>query len=112
MRITLIALILVSTLSGAPEFETIKMQCQGSYSNFQKSDLRSVPISGIYIEISEDQVKILGAPGFDSMYSIVTRKETGIGFQIASNTSYGGFLDRFTGQLSLMQEGPAKSDGS
>ena len=69
-------------------------------------------MKGIYVEIAGDRVKVLGAIGFDATYSVITRREDGVGFQLESNPSYGGFLNRFSGQLSIMEKGAVAKDGS
>jgi hypothetical protein len=86
--------------------QAARLQCHGTL-NGSAPDLRDVPISGIYVEVTFDSVKILGAAGFDSTYSVVTRKENGIGFQLKSDSAYGGFLNRLSGELSLSQQGEA-----
>ena len=73
--------------------------------------LQDVPLDGIYIEISGNRVRVFGASGFDGTYAIVTRLEHGIGLEHEFNHSYGGFLNRLSGTLSLAEKGKIGSDG-
>jgi len=101
-----------SALCNAQGAGIAKLQCEGTYDNYASADARDVPIKGIYIEVSDDQIKVLGTVGFDATYSVVTRREDGLGFQLDANSSYGGFLNRFSGKLSLLEKGTTASDGS
>jgi hypothetical protein len=89
--------------------EPTRLQCEGTYDNYTIAGAREIPIKGIYLEISGERVKVEGALGFNATYSIITRKENGIGFQLESNQAYGGFLNRFSGQLSLMEKASAET---
>lgn len=109
--IAITLLVSLSELCNAQDSGLTKLQCEGTYNNYTSSDMRDIPIKGIYLEISSDQVKVLGAPGFDATYSVITRREDGVGFQVESNSSYGGFLNRFSGQLFLTEKGPIAKDG-
>lgn len=99
-------------LCNAQDLSAAKLQCEGIYTNYTLLDMRDIPINGIYIEISGDRVKVLGALGFDSTYSVINRLENGLGIQLDSNKSYGGFLNRFSGQLSLTEKGEVGKGGS
>jgi hypothetical protein len=109
IAITLLASI--SALCNAQDSGVTKLQCEGTYDNYTSADMRDAPVKGIYLEISGDRVKVLGTVGFDATYSVITRRENGVGFQLESNPSYGGFLNRFSGQLSLMEKGAKTEDG-
>ena len=101
----------VAALSVAQEKpQATRLQCQGTFTSFAPQ-LGDVSVSGIYVEVSEDNIKVVGAMGFDSIYSVVSRREEGIGFRLNSDPAYEGFLNRFSGELSLSQKGKAK-DGS
>lgn len=89
-----------------------KLQCDGTYTDYVSTDMRNVPIKGIYVEVSEKKVKIVGAPGFDSPYVISSNAENGVGLQAVSNGDYQGFLNRFSGELSLTQRFDVKQDGT
>jgi len=102
----------VSALCNAQDSGIAKLQCEGTYDNYTTTDVRDVPAKGIYVEVSGDRIKVLGTVGFDATYSVVTRREDGLGFQLESNSSYGGFLNRFSGKLSLLEKGAIASDGS
>ena len=80
-----------------------RLQCDGTYNNYISSDLRDIPVQGIYLEVSDKQVKIVGAPGFDTTYAVTRNLEGGVGFQAHSTKAYSGFLNRFSGQLSLSE---------
>ena len=99
-------------LCNAQDLSAARFQCEGTYSNYTLPDMRDISVNSIYIEISGDRVKVLGAPGFDSTYSVIIRLENGLGIQLDSNKSYGGFLNRFSGQLSLTEKGEVGKDGS
>jgi hypothetical protein len=64
------------------------------------------------VEVSGDRVKVLGAVGFTATCSVITHLGNGLGFKLESDPSYGGFLDRFSEQLSLMEKGAVANDGS
>ena len=110
----LVVFILVysAALCNAQDQSSIKLQCEGTYNDFSTPNLRDIPVKGIYIEISGDRVTVAGAPGFDSVYSVISRLDDGLGFQLNSNISYGGFLNRFSGELNLMEKGKVSKDGS
>ena len=112
IAITLLAS--ASALCNAQESAVTKLQCEGKYYDNTSTDTRTkdVPMKGIYVEISGDRVKVLGAAGFNATYSVITRLENGVGFRLESNPSYGGFLNRFSGQLSLTEKGAVAKDGS
>ena len=110
IAITLLAS--ASAVCNAQDAGITKLQCEGTYDNYTSTDTRDVPVKGIYVEVSGDRVKVLGAVGFDAIYSVITRREDGLGFQLESNPSYGGFINRFSGQLSLMEKGAIAKDGS
>lgn len=110
--IAIMLLASASALCNAQESAVTKFQCEGKYNNYTSTDMRDVPIKGIYVEISGDRVKVLGAVGFQGTYSVITRREDGVGFRLESNPSYGGFLNRFSGQLSIMEKGAVAKDGS
>jgi len=94
--------------SGATDLE-----CHGTYSNYSSANIREIAVSGIYIKVSNDSVKVHGTMGLDANYSVTNRQENGIGIQLASNAAFSGFLNRFSGQLSLMErDGAVKPDGS
>ena len=99
-------------LCNAQDLNATKLQCEGTYTNYTAPDMRDLSVNSIYIEISADRVKVIGAPGFDSTYSVINRIENGLGIQLDSNKSYGGFLNRYSGQLSLMEKGEVGKDGS
>ncbi|WP_447731652.1 hypothetical protein [Rhodanobacter soli] len=87
--------------------------CHGTYSDYSLASVRDSPVSGIYLQVSNDRVKVQGAAGLDGTYSVIHRLENGIGIQIASNQAFSGFLNRFSGKLSLMEkDGMVKPDGS
>lgn len=110
--IAITILISTSSLCNAQDSGITKLQCEGTYDNYTSTDMRDVPVKGMYVEISSDRVKVLGSAGFDASYSVITRRENGLGFQLESNRSYGGFLNRFSGDLSLMEKGVVENDGS
>ena len=110
--ISLTSLVLVSSLCSAQDLGTTKIQCEGTYNNYSSTDMRDLPVKGMYVEISGDRVKVMGAIGFDATYTVVTRREDGLGIQLDSDRSYGGFINRFSGQLSLMEKGEVEKDGS
>ena len=110
IAITLLAS--ASALCNAQDSGLTKLQCEGTYDNYTSSGVQDIPIKSIYLEISRDRVKVVGALELDASYSVTTRLEHGVGFLLESNSSYGGFLNRFSGQLSLFEKGPIRKDGS
>lgn len=89
----------------------VSLHCDGTYTDYTSSDLRDVPTKGIYVEISDRKMKIFGAPGFDAEYIVTNTIKTGIGFEAVTNGDYQGFLNRYSGALSITQRN-ANSDGS
>lgn len=88
------------------------LECHGTYSNYATTNIREIPVSGIFVQVSNDSVKVQGAMGLDATYTVTNRQGNGIGFQLDSNKKFSGFLNRFSGQLSLMERaGAVKSDG-
>lgn len=81
-----------------------KLQCDGTYTDYTSSDLRDVPVKGIYIEIYGKKIKIVGAPGFDTTYLVINTAEHGVLFQADLNKDYEGFLNRYSGMLSVTQK--------
>jgi hypothetical protein len=105
----LAVMVLCSTFAAAEE--PTRLQCSGTYDNYLMENARDIPAKGVYVEVSEKHVKVLGAPGLSATYSIITRNDHGIGFQLHSDGAYGGFLNRLSGDLSLMQT-EAAANGS
>lgn len=103
--------------SVAPNFQhrlpnTVKLQCSGSYSDFDTEASRNAPVHDVYAEVTDGHVDITGSPGFDARYLIITKLEEGIGFQYQSNPEYNGFLHRVSGDLDVYQsDGPVQSNG-
>ena len=64
-------------LCNAQDLNATQLQCEGTYTNYTAPDMRDLPVNSIYIEISGDHLKVLGAPGFDSTYSVINRLENG-----------------------------------
>ena len=91
---------------------TVRLQCKGTYDNYQVSDMRGVPVQGIYVEISGETVQISGSPGFDATYVVTAKTKSGVNFQLASNPTVGGSINRFSGELGLMAMGEQAADGS
>ncbi len=110
--IIVIILFFSSAFCDAQDQNPVKLQCEGTYSNFSKHDKSEIPIKGIYIEILRDRMTVLGAPGFDATYSVTNRPDNGLGIQLDSNKSFEGFLNRFSGELSLVEKGKVAKDGS
>ncbi len=102
----------VFSFAADQNLEVNHLQCEGTYDKFTTKDIRGIPITGIYLEVSNSYVKILGAAAFDGLYSVVTNREDGIGITLESNTFYGGFLNRLNGNLSLMEKSNIAKDGS
>jgi len=99
-----ILIALIFPIAGfAQNSSAVKLQCDGAYTDFTAADLRDVTARGIYIEISDKKVKIFGAPGFDTTYNVTNTIEIGIGFKAATNIDYEGFLNRYSGALTLTQ---------
>lgn len=114
---TWIAIVLVALPSGLCIAQSApgatNLDCHGTYSNYASADIRENPVSGIYIQVSNDSVKVQGAAGLDATYTVINRQDNGIGFQLDSNKAFSGFLNRFSGQLSLMERaGAVNADGS
>ena len=110
--ITVMLLTSASALCNAQESGVTRLVCEGTYDNYTSSDMRDVPLKGIYVEVFGDHVKIRGSAGFDATYSVITRREHGLGFRLDSNPSYSGFLNRFSGELQVNEKGLVKKDGS
>jgi hypothetical protein len=111
--IALCLLVFPSIACCAQNQDSARLQCEGTYDKYtSSSELRDIPVKGIFLDISEDHVTVQGAVGFDATYSIITRRENGLGIQLDSDASYSGFLNRFSGELSLAQKGDQKKDGS
>ncbi len=106
------ALVFSTSLGNAQDHNLIKLQCEGTYSDFSTPGARDLPVKGIYVEITGDRVSVHGSPGFDSVYSVTNRSENGLGIQLDSNTSYGGFLNRFSGELSIAETSKVRIDGN
>jgi len=114
---TWITVILVALPSGLCFAQSVSsatnLECHGTYSNYASANIRETPVSGIYLQISNDSVKVQGAVGLDATYTVINRQDNGIGFQLDSNKAFSGFLNRFSGQLSLMERaGAVEADGS
>lgn len=91
---------------------TLKFQCSGIYTQRENSASQEFPIKGAALQIDGDQVSISGAAVFDGTFTIITRLESGIGFQNPNDETLGGFFNRF-GDLSLIDRlGPENPDGS
>lgn len=112
-KIALIAVVLCCSALGFAQSPAVaRLQCDGTYNNYTSSDLRDIRIQGIYVEISDKQVRVVGAPGFDSTYVVTNYSEGGVGIQLSSNHGYFGYLNRFSGQLSLTERGEEGAKGS
>ena len=97
---------------GAQDAQVTRLHCEGTYNNYGDAELRDISAKGILVEVSGDKVRIQGSIAFDTDYSVTTRLETGLGIVARSNQSYSGFLNRFSGQLSLSERGEAAKDGT
>ena len=72
----------------------------------------SSDVDSLLLSLTDDLVTISGSPYFDGKYTLTTRTESGVGFESLSNSTYSGFLNRYTGQISLIHKGDSLSDGS
>ena len=98
-----IALLIASLISApvlAQDNGPIRLQCTGTYSDFPQK-LLDIPAKGFYVEIGSAQAKVQGSPGFDGVYTVSTRREDGIGLTDPNRPGVGGWLNRFTGDLTL-----------
>lgn len=93
--------------SAEPE-RSIKLTCDGSLIVFQgRSD--GIAAKRIYVEISENYVKILGVPVFangpnGSLYRITRRNEQMIGFKNPEIPSLSGSVNRSNGEINLLEQ--------
>ena len=99
----LVATIWLIPATAALAQEPVKLQCKGTYSNFSEK-IMDAPVNGMYVEIHKEHIKVLSTPGFNGSYQITNRLENGIGFQHEADAAYSGFLNRFSGQISLSQK--------
>ncbi len=96
-----------------PAATSSRFQCRGTYSNFDTMDARDVPVSGAYVEVSDNHVIVKGSVGFNATYSIINRQENGIGFMNEADPSFSGFFNRLDGKFDILQKnGVTRSDGS
>jgi hypothetical protein len=102
--ITSVVLTLIPVAGVPGESNVTRLHCEGEYTEFAATGARHVPIKGMYVEISGAWVKVSGALGFDSTYSVITVRDDGIGIQIDSNKNFNGFINRLSGELSLMED--------
>jgi hypothetical protein len=71
MKYAIVAFILglLPAFCFAQESGATKLKCQGKFDDYSKANIRNVPVSGIYIEITSTRVKVSGAPAFEATYS-------------------------------------------
>ncbi len=81
----------------------VRLKCQGEYSDYSDTKIRDVPFS-LSVEVGADSVKVLGSPGLDAVYQIHLRREDGVGFRFAANPLFSGFVNRYTGKISLLEK--------
>lgn len=103
-------LLLPVTAYSQPTSKATKLQCKGTYDDFQVENARNIQVQGIYIEIGSN-IQISGSPGFDATYLVTTRKKDGVDFQLPDNPSVVGYINRYSGELSLMVKGAPAPDG-
>lgn len=105
----------VPTASSAeqPQPTPIKFQCQGTFTDYDAQTPQAAPVSGVYVEVADNDVTVTGSPGFDAVYSIITKLDKGVGFQYESDPDYSGFFNRLDGNIDILQKnGPTQNDGS
>lgn len=77
------------------------LQCAGIFFDYRNGAPSELPIVGVSVRVSQTGVIVAGSAGFDGEYEISLRRDDGIGFTARKNTLYGGFLNRFSGELGL-----------
>ncbi len=71
----------------------IRLQCDGKGID-HISNLQNIPISGIYIEIHNSEVKIAGSVmGFDGDWKVTREDKATIGFSPVGNARYYGWIN-------------------
>lgn len=99
-----VVLVLAFGFNGAAySKDIVRLQCDGKYSNFREPDMHDLPIDGIYIEVLDGKIKISGATGFESDFLIIRNSAAGIGFYSALGSTQEGYLNRYSGRLSLSE---------
>ncbi len=71
------------------------------FSDYRNGAPSDFPIDGVSVRVTQTLVIIAGSAGFDGEYEISLRRDDGIGLIARQNPLYGGFLNRFSGKLSL-----------
>jgi len=71
----------------------IRLQCDGKGID-HISNLQNIPISGMYIEIHNSEVKIAGSVmGFDGDWKVTREDKATIGFSPVGNARYYGWIN-------------------
>lgn len=113
MRISVFIFLLVFPHLGLSQVN-VNLSCNGTYHIAKDKNTDELPIEGILVEISKDNVKISSAPGFSGTYKISYDEADGIGFIYEADKRYGGFINRLSGKMDLMErkKEKANADGS
>ncbi len=109
MKLLLGLMLLMGASETWAQAEVIRLQCDGNYSDFS-TDIRNVESRGDFVEIKKDTVRLVDFVMFAGpkgvTYRITDSNETRIAFMLPTNTSYGGTLNRLSGNISLSVQDP------
>lgn len=96
-------LLLASPLSAARADQVVKFSCDSELKIYKGNLPGSYPLRGIYVEISGQQVRVVGASGFDGTYIAVRNDERMMFLRHPSDPLYEGNLNRINGDLWLVK---------
>lgn len=103
MRWNLLMVVLAISPGAIAQQDVTRLQCDGSFSQYSRN-LQDVPLSGGYVEVLSNGVRVAGILNFgsgNSSYRISHSDESGICFVHPSDNRTWGCLNRLNGELQL-----------
>jgi len=96
-----------------PQPVALQFQCNGTYTQRDSGVPQQFSMTGVVVEITDNDISISGAAAFNGTHAIVNKQASGYGFRNSQDETIEGFFNRFSGELSLIDRlGPKNADGS
>lgn len=99
--VVLAALILGPCMANAQE-QIVRLQCDGTADFYNANPpIRDMKVSGIYLEIGKDSIKVAGSMGWDGEFEIKRSDPASVFFVSPRNAEYFGSVNKYSGEFQL-----------